>query len=251
MKRFLVAIVFASAIFGSGSPGIRPRAAATDYPAHETASDITIGAAVIPSAEVKKIFATDISKGGYVVIEVGVFPETGKEVDLSPMDFTLSVDPNSIAERPADADAIAAALDKKQHPQSPSRMPGDIYPSAGASIGHGTWTDPVTGRRTSGTVTQTGAGVGVGAPAPLPCSGINCDDRMPMPAPPVHSTSQVGQMEQELWQRALPDGRTTQAVAGYLYFPKPSGKSKTASWVLRWDNAGRRLKVDLNNARAR
>jgi hypothetical protein len=54
-------------------------------------------------------------------------------------------------------------------------------------------------------------------------------------------------MEQELWEKSLPDGKTTRAVAGYLYFPKPSSKSKNATWELRWDNASDRLKISLTN----
>jgi hypothetical protein len=52
-------------------------------------------------------------------------------------------------------------------------------------------------------------------------------------------------MEQQLWEKSLPDGAIRREVAGYLYFPKPSGKAKKSAWVLRWDNNGARIKLDL------
>ncbi len=45
---FLLSLTVAIA-FGSGSPGIRPRADVTDYPMHQAGPDVTIGAAVIPA----------------------------------------------------------------------------------------------------------------------------------------------------------------------------------------------------------
>ena len=96
---FLLSLTVALA-FGSGSPGIRPRADVTDYPMHQAGPDVTIGAAVIPASAVRHIFATSFDSAGYIVIEVGVFPAAGKTVDLSPNDFTLRVDANSISERP-------------------------------------------------------------------------------------------------------------------------------------------------------
>ena len=40
-------------------------------------------------------------------------------------------------------------------------------------------------------------------------------------------------IEQELDNKALPEGRTPQAVAGYLYFPRPS-KKKNEELSLTW-----------------
>jgi hypothetical protein len=245
---FLASAAIAGFVFGGGSPGIRPRAVATDYPSHESTSLATLGAAVIPFSEARRILGVDLNAAGYVVIEVGVFPEPRKDVDLSPSDFTLVSDPNAIGARPVDDEAIAATVYRKQNPQRTSPRPTDVYTSAGATIGHGTWTDPNTGRRTGTTVTGVDTGVGVGAPPPAPCRvGGYCDDRQQAPFPPSSSGPNRGQIEQELWQQSLPDGTVHNPVAGYLYFPKPSGKAKKASWVLRWDNNGARVKLDLPN----
>lgn len=253
MKRisllFLALAVIAGLVLASGSPGIRPRAIATDYPSHQGTSLATLGAAVIPPSEAKRILGADLNAAGYVVIEVGVFPEPGKDVDLSPSDFTLVTDPNAIGARPVDDEAIAATIDRKQNPQRTPPRPTDVYTSTGATIGHGTWTDPNTGRRMGTTVTGVDTGVGVGGPPPAACPGGGyCDDRYPSaPFPPSSSGPNKGQIEQELWQQSLPDGTVHNPVAGYLYFPKPSGKAKKASWVLRWDNNGARVKLDLPN----
>jgi hypothetical protein len=247
---FLASTAVAIVVFASGSPGIRPRPVATDYPSHESTSLATVGAAVIPPSEAKRILGVDLKAAGYVVIEVGVFPEPGKDVDLSPSDFTLVTDPDAIGARPVDDEAIAATIDRKQHPQRTPSRAGDIYTSTGVTVGHGTWTDPNTGRRTGGTVTGVETGVGIGAPPPAACPGIGyCDDRQPYPYPPSSTGPNRGQIEQELWQRSLPDGTVHNPVAGYLYFPKPSGKANKAGWVLRWDNNGARIKLDLPAAR--
>jgi hypothetical protein len=39
-------------------------------------------------------------------------------------------------------------------------------------------------------------------------------------------------MQQELEERSLQDGKTTQPVAGYLYFPKLSKKPRHAGYEL-------------------
>jgi hypothetical protein len=222
-----------AAILAAGSPGIRPRADVAEYAANESLEAAALGVAVILPGEVKKIFAADVSGAGYVVIEVGVFPKAGREVDLSPLDFTLVAYPNSISERPTDAGVIAAAADKQQRPRSETDS-SEVSVNAGASIQHESYPDPVTGRRVGATIVGVNTGVGVRAPA----NG----QRFP-PA----SGSSHGQLEQRLWEKSLPDGKTTVAVAGYLYFPKPSKKSAKGSWVLRWDNAAGRVKIIIPN----
>ncbi len=232
-------------LLASGSPGIRARGAVEDYPARGAMPIATIGAALIPAAESKKILGVDLNAAGYMVVEVGIFPAPGKDVDLRPDDFTLETDPDQMAARPVDDEAIASTIERRQNPpQHSQRLPGDIYPSAGATIGHGTWTDPATGRRNSDTITGVSTGVGVGAPPPMACGGMICDPSAPYPAS-SGSTANRNQMEQELWSKALPDGVVHNAVAGYLYFPKPSGKAKKNQWVLRWDNLGARVKIEL------
>jgi hypothetical protein len=105
----------AGMVFAGGSPGIRARANAADYPAHYTAADFSIGAAVIQPRDAKKILSVDLNGAGYFVVEVGVFPAQGREVDLSPADFTLLSDTDKVAARPVDAEVIASTVDESMN----------------------------------------------------------------------------------------------------------------------------------------
>jgi hypothetical protein len=224
-------VISIAGILLASSPGIRPRASVADYPEHRAAAAFTVGAAVIPPSDVKKIFAADLNRGGYIVVETGVFPSPGKDVDLSPGDFTLLTDAGRVATRPVDAGDVAAVLAREQRSSSPSASSG-VYTTAGASISHGSAVDPVTSRRVNGTAVEVGGGVGVGTPPvnyPVSARGPN-----------------LGAMEQELWAKSLPDGKTAVAVAGYLYFPKPSGKTNGA-WQLTMDGDAGRVILNLQN----
>lgn len=229
----------------AASPGIRPRADASSYPASRTESDFSIGAWLIPAEQAKKMFKLDLNRAGYVVVEVGVFPAPGRDVDLYPTDFTLYVGDELAMLRPVSSDTIAEILGGRPEPVHP-RSPSDVNTSAGVSIGHVSYPDPVTGRRTGGTVTETDAGVGIGGPAPHPCRGYECDPNSPVP--PVlqpSPTQNANTVSQDLWEKSLPDGKTVHAVAGYLYFPKPPRKAKNAAWELRYENADGKTRLPL------
>lgn len=229
----------------AASPGIRPRAEATRYPASSNQSDFAIGAWLVPSDQAKKMFKLDLNHAGYVVVEVGVFPTSNRGVDLYPGDFTLYVGEKLAALRPVSSDTIAEMIGGRPDPPRISD-PAGVNTSVGTSVGRASYPDPVTGRRTTGTVTDTEVGVGVGGPAPMPCRGYDCDQTMP--APPVSqrsSTQNANIISQDLWEKSLPDGNTKRAVAGYLYFPKPSKKAKEAVWELRYENAEGKTRLVL------
>lgn len=230
MRRVIpITLAIATMLLG----GIRPRAGVADYPSQQKTDAAAVGAAVIPSSEAKKIFAADLRSAGYVVIEVGVFPAPGQDVDLSALDFTLQPEPNSFAERTADVGAIVAAAVKD--PSSAIEGEGtDVSVTTGVSVEHASYPDPVTGRRTGTTVIGEGVGVGVGP------SGQT-------PFPPQNSGPTRYQLDQELHAKALPEATITAPVAGYLYFPKPSKNSKHGPWVLQWDTAGGRVNIRLQN----
>lgn len=207
--------------------GIRPRGASTDYPAHLRAGSVTVAAAVIPAERVHKLFAADLNRAGYQVIEIGVFPEPGAEADVAADDFMLGNGSGSAAVRPASARTVAAVVDQKDNPPRGKQKDVDIYTTA--SIGYdsaGTY-DPPTGRRKGAVYTS--AGVGVGAPA---AGG---------PAPYPKATRDPALLEQELWDKSLPEGKTSIAVAGYLFFPKSSGSKKNVE--LTWYAPGGVVRV--------
>jgi len=224
-------LCLASGVLLAGdSRGMRPRVSGSDYPAHETAGGITVAAAVIPPDQVAKLFATDLNKGGYIVVEVAVYPQAGEEANLLPRDFMMRIGRDPATVRPVSADAIASVLQKRNTPGVPPG-PHDVavYPTATIGYESGGY-DPVTGRRRSGVYTAAGVGVGVGGPGAPPRPGSTDRDR--------------DTMRQELADKGLPEGRTTAAVAGYLYFPKPaSAKSKSAATHITY--YGERAQIHL------
>ena len=92
--------------------GIRPRGTPSEYPAYQTTSGITLAAAVLTPEQVHKRFATDLNRG-YVVVEVAVYPEAGRDVTLAERDFLLRFASDPATERPLSAQTIAAKLGPK------------------------------------------------------------------------------------------------------------------------------------------
>ena len=221
-----IALMLVAVIAALANNGIRPRGSPADYPAHVTSDGVTIASAVVPAAQVRKIFATDLNRGGYVVVEVAVYPESGGEVDVSSGDFMLSATGESSAIPPVSARSIAGVLDRKNSP--PLVRDTDVT----TSVGYETGTDPVTGRRVSGT--YTGVAVANGPPGSL----------APPPSGPDPWT-----MKQELEERSLPEGKTSQPVAGYLYFPKRSKKSRNAGYDLTYYGASNKVRLVIPAAK--
>lgn len=245
MKEAVPFLLLSAIVLCGASPGIRPRSDATSYPVHQERREFAIGVSLIPADQVKKMFKPDLGSEGYVVIEVGVFPQAGKELDLYPTDFTLFVGEKSAALRPVSADTIAEIVAGRKG-QSRQRDSHDIETSTGVSVGRYSYPDPVTGQRRSGTVTSTEAGVGIGGPPPQSCRTYDCDPRDPLPPASQPSSVQTANtISQDLWEKSLPDGKATRAVAGYLYFPKPSRKAKDASWELRYENVDSKMRLPL------
>jgi hypothetical protein len=206
----------------AASPGIRPRAMVTDYPAHESTAAFQVGAVRIPPGEVRKMFAADLSRAGYVVIEVGVYPADGVEVDLAPDAFTLHTENGRIAARVVDTDAMAAEIARERVPSAP--RVADVFRAGGASNGRGRLIGPPDGNADRPSV-----------------FGGDVEDY-----PEGSTMSKLAAVEQELWAKSLPDGKTKLPVAGYLYFPKPSGKAGN-DWELLLDAERGRVKLMLQD----
>ena len=219
----------AMGLLADGGAGIRPRASAADYSAHETTGGMTVAASVVPRNQVRKFFAADLNGGGYLVVEVAIYPGAGHEPEIHADDFLLQVGANSETVRAVTPRAIVSSLVRKYEPPTPPNQGGvSVYTSS--TIGYESGVDPATGQRTRGVYTGTGVAV-TNAPAPP-------DPAATYPDPYA--------MEQELADQALPEGKTSTPVAGYLYFPKPSGKSKSTSAELAYYGAVRQLKLRLS-----
>lgn len=120
MRKAVLSLFAFTFLLNGASPGIRPRADAKSYPAYRERGDFAIGVFLVPREQVKKMFKPDLGSEGYVVIEVGVFPGPGKDVDLYPSDFMLAIGDKSAALRPVSADTIAEVVGAKKGTAKPA-----------------------------------------------------------------------------------------------------------------------------------
>jgi hypothetical protein len=216
--------------------GIRPRESSADYTARQKVSGVTVAAALIPPDQVKKLFATDLNAGGYLVIEVAIYPEAGNEIDVASGDFLLRVGSNPDIVRNASARAIAAALQRKSTPPE-IRRKSDISVYSTATIGYESGADS-NGRRRSGVYGAAGVGVGVGD-----------DPSASAPPRPASTDRDRATIEQEIADKALPEGKTTRGVAGYLYFPKPTARQKNGAYEITWYGNDKQVHLPIQAAK--
>jgi len=241
MKRIFIPMLAAVLLLATDHPGVRPRGAAKDYPAYDSADGITIAAVVVPAGKVQHQLSREVVNAGYTVLEVAVYPSPGKAVDVSSDDFSMTVGSNPVEARAETPAAVAASLepDKRMNqPQIPDRVQVHGEQTIGVSSGG---RDPVTGRPYPGGVyTETGVGVGVGNPragAPPPADAPPTDPRYPPgdprnPDPGVGGAAPQGtprSVRDKLAEKALPQGKTMKPVAGYVYFPKVSPRLVNSS----------------------
>jgi hypothetical protein len=207
-------LLFVLAATLSAETGIRARATAADYPAHATGGGAAVGAAILTPDQAKKLFAVDLTKMGYVVVEVGVYPDA--EIEVAARDFLMRATADGSTLRPVAPSAIAAKLDKKDAKSSgPPKIPERVQVYGSETIGVGTGS--YGGRRAGGVYTESTVGVGVGGPGTTP----------PPPDPPRSKgkAKDALSVQVELEDAALPAGLWSHPVAGYLYFPAPPKKS--------------------------
>jgi len=256
----LLALLAAAVLSAGDQPGIPPRPAA-DYAAQASSNGVTLAATVVPAERVKKLFSKDFTHAGYIVVEVAVIPESGTTADFGSDEFTLKVgtDPTILAAQTprsvAGGEKPTVASKTKVPP-----LPGNVhvydtetigYESGGYGRKGGVYTASSTtvavGDRPSGPDPRCdptmGGGPGVGgdprtgryppgcAPAPDPQS----------PKPPKGTAG----LRKELEDKALPEGKTALAVAGYLYFMRPSTKQKNPEYQLSWYRVAGEVKLTL------
>lgn len=220
----LVFAMCALAAFGGDKSGIRPRPSASDYPAQDQKDGVAVGASVLSPTQVKNLFSTDLKN--YVVVELSVYPEPSKPVEVRPDDFGLRIGTTADIIRAAAPHAVAGVIQKKNAPAPSKASDITLYPTATIGYESGPSYDPVTGqpRRGGGWVTGAGVGVGVGG-------------GQQGPPPPASTDRDREVMRQELEDKSLPSGTTAQPVAGYLFFPKPDSK-QTAGGAYELDYYG-------------
>ncbi|HLM97863.1 MAG TPA: hypothetical protein VK335_01185 [Bryobacteraceae bacterium] len=219
--RLTVAVCFAtvavlSSLAVAGDSGLQPRPSSTEYPVSKTAQAVAIGAQLAPGDQVKKILPAEIGKK-YIVVEVALYPQAGTAVDVASLDFALKFGPDDIRYPSTPRDV--ATLWKEDQPSLPKRGV-DVHGETGVTYSRGN--DPVNGR-TRSLSTYEGVAVTNDPPPDAP------------PPPPPYDPYVV---EARAREKALPEGQTSQAVAGYLYFSRPTNKHKNAALELRYSKDG-------------
>jgi len=204
----LVATLFALTL--CADTGISPRMRSSDYPVHQSAKGVTVGAALVPPDQVSKIFSRAISNQ-YAVVEVGIYPDDGGTFNVDLLNFTLRVEGRvSRAEKPRDV------APWKDQPASGSNGPlgnGPVNVGTETGVIYQRSNDPVYGKR---------SGVGT-------YSGVEVDN-YPRPSnSPPSSSSQDPKVQDRLMDMALPEGDISKRVAGYLYFPQTAKRKKNDS----------------------
>ena len=189
---------FASAAF-AGPKGTVPRSSAAQYPIHAQRDDISVGAKLLNRQETRKTFVSDVNSC-CSVLEIAVYPEKGKPLNVSLNDFVLRArNTESAATKPSTPGVAAASIQK----DAKTGTDVAVYPSTGIGYSSGTVYDPATGRRQGGGVyTQSGVGVAIGSPSG---PGVSDKDR--------------SVMQTELSEKGLPEGSASAPVSGYVYFP--------------------------------
>jgi len=200
-----------------GDSGLPPRPSSTDYPVNKTSKAAAIGALLPPSDQLKKIFPDEISKK-YIIVEVAIYPQDGAAVDVASLDFALKLGSDDVRYPSTPQDL--ASLWKENQPSFPNRGT-EVHGETGVTYSSGN--DPVNGR-TRGWSTY---------------EGVSASNQHPAtdapPPPPAYDPYVV---EARAKEKALPEGETASAVAGYLYFHRPAKKHKNATLELRYSKDG-------------
>ena len=204
-------LVFLLALTAAAQTGVPPRPASSDYPAHNDKA----GGAIVPSAQVAKVFSGAIARD-YVVVEFAIYPANGQDIDLQSLDFALNDGADS---RAYPATPEEAAWRRRRQNTSSSQGP-HVVAEAGVIVGSHTPT--------------------------VVYGGVGMDNRPAPPPPPPSPADDPYAIEARLRRTAFPSGRADRPAAGYLYFPKASAKRpKTGAYGLEYSLSGERKELAL------
>jgi hypothetical protein len=211
--------------------GTVPRAAATDYAAHDSVKsgppenssqgDIQIGAALLTKKELKQAMASKVNDC-CLVVEVAFYPPRNNFVRIALDDFMLREHGMDVGTRPSNADVLAARLE--EFPVKPDRehTPGL---SRSSDIGYertgGTSPTDQAGNQQSnrgGIYQRDSVGIGI----PVGGSSQNTPRTNEGAAAAAGNRQAI---QAELTEKGLPEVDAWEPVAGYLYFSVPK-KSK-------------------------
>jgi len=186
--------------------------------------DGEIAAERLKPDRVAKTFSSEIDRD-YMVIEVAVYPQNGAIIDVQWFDFALRF-AGQQETRPDTPEEASVPLRERPGIKGPV----EVTSETGVIVT--TQKDPVTGRRSTSAGTYEGIGVAVGNP-------------QPNPLPPASRGPDPRVLQDKLQAKALPQGKTGKAIAGYLYFPKPPKKPQNNLLELAYSKNNPPLNVPL------
>ena len=97
--------------------GLAPRPNAADYPVQAPSKGAVLAAALLPPDQIKRIFGADVDRGGYLVLEVAIYPDEGRQPVMTTADFVLQAGSNASPIHLSEPDAVAAAVFPFEKPQ--------------------------------------------------------------------------------------------------------------------------------------
>ncbi len=217
----IIILVLSTALTAAADQkGIAARPKPSDHQAQAAMKDFKIAASCLSRLDIRKEFSSDLNRG-YVVVEVALYPENGKSVEVDPGQIFLRLTEDGKPIRAAEARIIARTLQKA----SAGDRDVSVYPSVGVGYETSRY-DPNTGvQRPGGWTTDVGVGVGVGNGG----AADTDEDRKVM--------------ELELTEKGLPKGTFSTPVSGYIYFAAP--KTLVTSVILDLTLAGQQTKLTL------
>jgi hypothetical protein len=220
-----IAFIAVASVASAGPKGTVPREDADKYQAHAERDGLKIAAEILTPDKAHKAFSSNVNRC-CIVVEVAFYPPKDKPVNVLLDDFSIQPPDADYSARPMSPQVVAARLEKK----SESTRQVETTETVGVGYESGTYIDPVTGRpvKYHGVTTEVGAGVGVG---PSGNPGQTQHDR--------------DNLESELAEKALPEGATAKAVAGYLYFPSSIREKKKTPLQLNYKIKGETIVFDL------
>jgi len=207
----LMFVLSAPRVWASDIYGKEARAEAARYPANAQQTQLSIGAQWLTAEQIRQAFSTELHRS-VLVVEVAVYPEKGKSIDVSRSAFAIRLAGSDKASKPLHPVAAAQTAERR----SGEGLETDVYQQVGIGYERGRVSDPATGkeRKESAVYTSTGTGVGIGTRGG-----------------PARTERDREVMERELTGKGLPEGTVSRPVAGYLYFPI-SEKKKSDSYQL-------------------
>jgi hypothetical protein len=209
--RLILLVLAVTLLLDADDRGVPPRAQPSDYAVHQTTGDVTMAAAIVPSRQIEKMFSAEVARQ-YIVVEVAVYPQNGRVFDLDWFDFGLKIG-DTVAYVELPRDVATPWREKNRIPDKPVTVTSDT------GVVYTRSSDPVYGRRSGWEVYQ-----GV---------GVTNDPRAATPPDPPRQDPQ--RVEQRVLETMIPQGPTSTAVAGYLFFPQYNLKRhKGDAMELQW-----------------